>query len=36
MSAHAFTVEPLDATFGAMVTDLRLVDLDDRAALPRG
>jgi alpha-ketoglutarate-dependent taurine dioxygenase len=29
MSAHPFTVEPLDATFGAVVTDVRLVDLDD-------
>jgi alpha-ketoglutarate-dependent taurine dioxygenase len=29
MSAHPFVVEPLDASFGATVTDLRLTDLDD-------
>jgi alpha-ketoglutarate-dependent taurine dioxygenase len=28
---HPFNVEPLDATFGAMVTDLTLTELDDAA-----
>jgi alpha-ketoglutarate-dependent taurine dioxygenase len=27
--AHPFALEPLDATFGAQVTDVRLTDLDD-------
>jgi len=29
MSAQPFTVEPLDASFGAVVANVRLVDLDD-------
>ena len=31
MPSEPFHVEPLDATFGAMVTNLKLAELDDRA-----
>ena len=27
--AHAFDINPLDATFGAVVTGVKLADLDD-------
>ena len=31
MPSEPFRVEPLDSTFGAMVTNLKLAELDDRA-----
>jgi alpha-ketoglutarate-dependent taurine dioxygenase len=31
MSAHPFTVEPLDATFGAVVTGLKLTEINEAA-----